>query len=468
MEKKSKGRPSILELRVGIFVVISTLILAGAIFTLGTTVGLFEPKFHAKTYLDNVSGLKPGDIVLLGGIEIGNVRQVDITAELPDTPLNEQNLRIIEELNVAIPALERSLEASRALLRDLTVEYESALNRLGRQSPQVQRMQEELRDLQSQVRRQEENLRRTRRSWEEARNGLQNIVVHMELRSVYRDLIRRDSDITLGSVGLLGDKYIEISLGRTDVPPPIEVDRVDGWLGSREREVVIIAGTEQAGFQELITGANDILVNFNLLSDRLQSIMERFDEGEGTVAKFFADPSFYNNLNQAVLSARETVEQASAVVQEISRGPGTVPLLIQEREIYDRIAVATDRLERVMTSLEQGQGTLGKLVNDPSLYEHSDRVMANFGKIAARMEAGEGTLGRLSSDERVYEDLSRTLARVAALLDEVEQGKGTLGRLAKDEQLYQNLSQVSSEVIKLLYDFRQDPKKFLTIRFQLF
>ena len=36
------------------------------------------------------------------------------------------------------------------------------------------------------------------------------------------------------------------------------------------------------------------------------------------------------------------------------------------------------------------------------------------------------------------------------------------------EELYQNLNTLSSEIVKLIYDFRQEPKKFLTIKFELF
>ena len=54
------------------------------------------------------------------------------------------------------------------------------------------------------------------------------------------------------------------------------------------------------------------------------------------------------------------------------------------------------------------------------------------------------------------------------LMRGVEEGKGTLGLLAKDERLYRSLNRVSSEIVKLIYDFRQNPKKFLTIKFELF
>ena len=78
----AKQQPSLSEVKVGIFVVVACAILAMAIFAIGSRVGMFEDQFWAMTYLSNISGLKPGDIVLLGGVEVGNVMSVQIeTAE---------------------------------------------------------------------------------------------------------------------------------------------------------------------------------------------------------------------------------------------------------------------------------------------------------------------------------------------------------------------------------------------------
>ncbi|MEE2839577.1 MAG: hypothetical protein VYC91_03520, partial [Acidobacteriota bacterium] len=311
-------------------------------------------------------------------------------------------------------------------------------------------------------------LENARTNIERARSNLQNIVVSTEIRSAYRDWIRNDSNISLGSIGLLGDKYIEISLGRSSDPPVVIEEITEGLMGPTVHEVVLITGTSQPGFQELITGADDVLANLAVLSNKLTEIFEPLAAGQGTVGTFFSDPSFYNNLNRAVLSAGETVDQTTQLVREFREGEGTLARLVQDREVYDRIDEATGRLRDILNRVDQSQGTLGKLVNDSSIFDKSEAMVGNIEAITRRIEEGEGTLGRLSSDDQLYEDLSLSLNQIKTFMDDIQQGKGTLGRLANDEQLYQNLNEVSAEVIKLLYDFRQNPKEFLTIKLEIF
>ena len=61
------------------------------------------------------------------------------------------------------------------------------------------------------------------------------------------------------------------------------------------------------------------------------------------------------------------------------------------------------------------------------------------------------------------------------VLGDARAGKGTLGRLVTDETLYNNINQtasnvnqLSSEGTKLIYDFRQNPRKYLRIKVSLF
>ncbi len=447
------------ELKVGIFVVVAVAILALAIFNIGRRVGLFEPTFCAKTYLSSVSGLKPSDVVLLAGVEVGNVTQVAVTKAgdpLPETPTNAATLKFIKELNEEVKELEAEITSHRSRLVRLKSDHEAARESFGIQSREVRELERQQKNLGTILDGRLNRLENTRQDIDKARKSLQNIVVYMEIREQHRDWIRADSNISLGSVGLLGDKYIDVSLGRSQVAPPVE----DGF--------VVIAGTQQAGFQELITGADDILANFQGLSNKLQGVMDRFEKGEGTIGKFFSDPSFYNNLNETISQAKSSVEQARDMMGDITRGKGTIAQMIQDRNVYDKLSSSMSRLEHVMAQIDQGEGTLGKFVSDPSLYRKSDQVMENISSITHRINTGKGTLGKLSKDAQLYEELYRSVEQLAHFMEDIEKGKGTLGQLAQNERLYQNLNQVSSEVMKLIYDFRQNPKKFLTIKFELF
>ena len=63
---------------VGTFVVIPVLILAVAGFWMSKTEHLFESKYHLKASLSKSYGLEPGAPVVVSGIRIGRVKQVDL------------------------------------------------------------------------------------------------------------------------------------------------------------------------------------------------------------------------------------------------------------------------------------------------------------------------------------------------------------------------------------------------------
>ncbi|HSF24381.1 MAG TPA: MCE family protein, partial [Blastocatellia bacterium] len=61
-----------------------------------------------------------------------------------------------------------------------------------------------------------------------------------------------------------------------------------------------------------------------------------------------------------------------------------------------------------------------------------------------------------------------TVASLRSISDRLDRGEGSAGKLLRDEQLYNNLNQTTAEMVKMLYDFRQDPKKYLRVKVSLF
>jgi len=269
----------------------------------------------------------------------------------------------------------------------------------------------------------------------------------LRLDQKYQNIIRSDSRVTIATIGLLGDSKVDITRGTeagTIIPPGGEIQ-----------------GAETGDIRKIVQGTNDFVANLQVLSDKFRDMAERVDKGEGTLGKFMTDTAIYDNANL-------TVKEAVALVRDARTGNGTVGRLISDDELYLKVSNTMDTMNTLLAKIENGQGTAGKFINDPSVYKRTDEVLARMQAVTDRIERGEGTLGKFSKDEAFYNDARATMMRFNDLVTAVQNGEGTAGKFIKDPTLYNSLNQTSSEIQKLLYDFRQNPKKFLTISFKLF
>jgi phospholipid/cholesterol/gamma-HCH transport system substrate-binding protein len=281
------------------------------------------------------------------------------------------------------------------------------------------------------------------------------ILVRMEFdASEVGDRIRSDSLAVLAQQGFLGDRVIDITAGTANgeiVPPGGD-----------------IASADQAGLAQVFQGANDILVQFNTVGRQLQELMDNINQGKGTVGKMLHDDEFYVNLNRTVLEAQD-------LIKRVKQGEGTLARLINDPVLYDDLKKMGNDLQGMIADARGGKGTLGKFINDDQLYNRTNEIAgklndasAKLDRIIADVEAGRGTLGKLIKDEKLHADFQASVTSIRNIADRLDRGEGSAGKLLRDDALYNNLNQTSAELVKLLYDFRQDPKRFLRIRVSLF
>ncbi len=273
------------------------------------------------------------------------------------------------------------------------------------------------------------------------------VEVILRVSQEYQSAIRTDSVASLGSIGLLGDKYLDISRGSDKFPmiPP------DGEIRS----------SSEADIRKIIQNSNDLVANLGDLVDKINSITTKIDKGEGTIGKFINDPAMFDRLNQ-------TVQDASDIVAKLKSGEGSLGKMLNNPEMFDHLNNTLSRVDSVVAKVDNGEGTLGKLVSDKSVYEKTDSILARVNTVADRLERGEGFLGKMTKDESLYLDLKDSIAKINQLMDRIDHGEGTIGKLAKDSSLYDNINTAAAELVKLLYDFRQNPKRFLRIKVGLF
>lgn len=269
-----------------------------------------------------------------------------------------------------------------------------------------------------------------------------------------KDRIRRDSQAILAQQGFLGDRVIDITTGTTGA----EVIPEGGEIPS----------ADQQGLAQVFAGASDILVQFNTVGKQLQELMDNINQGKGTIGKLLHDDAFYVNLNRTVLEFQD-------VGARITKGNGTLARLLNDPKLYDDLRGATTNVQGIIEDVRAGKGTLGKLVTDEEFYQKANDVLAKFNtttekidRIIGDVEAGRGSLGKFIKDDKLHDDVQASLASFRSISDRLEKGEGSAGKLLRDDKLYNNLNQTSAEMVKLMYDFRQNPRKYLSIKLSLF
>ncbi len=276
------------------------------------------------------------------------------------------------------------------------------------------------------------------------------------------DRIRTDSTAQQASPSILGSEMIINITPGTSIGQPV-------------KENDLLPSASGSTMSDLATSGTELAQKLTKLSDQLNEVVKNVREGKGTVGRLFNDEALYNNLNA-------TIRDAEELAQQIKSGKGSAGKFIYDEALYNNANDIAANLRKLSADLAAGRGTAGKLLQSDEMYNKINRIadrvnhsMDQIDSIVAGVNSGQGTLGKLVKDEGLYNDTRTAIARfntTAARIDNVvagaQRGEGTFGKLITDDQLYSNVNNLSSEGVKLLYDFRQNPKKYLTIKFQLF
>ena len=288
--------------------------------------------------------------------------------------------------------------------------------------------------------------------------------------------IRTDSNAQLVATSLLAnDKVINISPGTTK--------------GSPVSENAVLDSGVAISINQLTRTGNDLLEQINKLAVPANEILNRANRGEGTLGQILNDESLYKNLDA-------TVSEMQATLDKVNRGRGTAGRLVNDPELYENLNRSVQQLEKITSDIRAGRGSAGKFVTDDALYNETraaiidlrtsaakiSSIADDFKLISSDLSAGRGSAGKFLRDEQLYNDAKDTLARfnstatkIESILADAQAGKGTLGKFVTDETLFNNINQtasnfnqLSSESTKLIYDFRQNPKKYLRIKLSIF
>ncbi|HET7550726.1 MAG TPA: MlaD family protein [Gemmatimonadaceae bacterium] len=225
-----------------------------------------------------------------------------------------------------------------------------------------------------------------------------NLRVVMEMDSELRDQVRGDSRVKLKSLGLLGDKVLDISPGtpRYGVLSPGDT----------------VPNVPTLDYEQVIEKASAAVGDLVLLTHDLRSITSGMANGEGTMGQLLTNRSLYDQLTTSLTAMNE-------LLAKMQTPNGTLGRLMVDPTLYDNLASVTVHLDSVLTQMQSSEGTMGRLLHDDSLYTRMLSAATAADSVLAMATGGNGFAARILSDQELYDQLNKTLTDLNAILEEL-------------------------------------------------
>ncbi len=264
--------------------------------------------------------------------------------------------------------------------------------------------------------------------------------VSMQVSNDQQPRITDHSSATLGSMGLLGQATIDITAATSGTPIPTW-----GYVptGPVAMQLSDVAATADKGLVEATALLQDIR------------------NGRGTVGQLFTNEALYAELERFVAAAQE-------VVSNLNAGQGTIGTLLKNPQTAASLRASVDNLRGITASINAGEGSLGKFLRDEQMATSFKSTAGNLDSLTGKLDRGPGSAAKLINDPALYDRLNSVTNRLDQLANGLNAGEGTAGQLLRNRQLYENMNGAVNDLRTLIADIRKDPKKYLNVKVSVF
>jgi phospholipid/cholesterol/gamma-HCH transport system substrate-binding protein len=242
-------------------------------------------------------------------------------------------------------------------------------------------------------------------------NGVNGVEVSADLVTKYRSSITSATVAQIKTIGLLGDKYIDLTIGSQTEQTLAENSFIP---------VVESCDIETAGPQ-----FKTALANFNELMGSAKRIAGSMEKGEGSIGRFIKHPTVANEVEKFLRS-----------------------------------------LNTLMSAVEQRKGLLGKITYDESLSKNISDISSNLKSVTDHIREGKGTMGKLVMDDRLYTNLASFTSRADTLMTKASADTSSVSRLVGNGDFYRELLGLIKDLNRLIVDLKEHPERY--VKFSVF
>ena len=204
------------------------------------------------------------------------------------------------------------------------------------------------------------------------------------------DRMTTNAKVQLGTIGFLGDKYVEVIPG------------VNGGTIISDMDVVPTrdAGSVDAVFSEAKNSITDVR---NTIQN-VDTLLARMNRGEGTLGKIANDDAMYNNMTKLIA-------ELTKLTSELQKN---------QMRITESLEKTSDAVGAISVKVDNNSGTIGRLVNDPELYDNLTHSTASLDSILQKINIAQGNVGMLVNDTALYAEMTNLMARMNSLISDIQ------------------------------------------------
>lgn len=234
-------------------------------------------------------------------------------------------------------------------------------------------------------------------------NDKRAIKITLRILEEYQHRITVNSHAEVSSIGILGDKFINITVGTPDEQPLADNDTISV---TQTISLENLANAMSPGINNL----NNILKNLSLISDTIAS-------GKGNVGKLIMN-------DEIVVRLEESLTQTQTLLENVNNKNGSLGKLIYDDSLYISLVKMSDGVNNLLAEIESGKGTLGKLVTNDSLYNNLNSVSGNLNFLAEQAGNDSSVVNGLFTDKELYYKLKESIQNINILVEDIKENPG--------------------------------------------
>jgi phospholipid/cholesterol/gamma-HCH transport system substrate-binding protein len=188
------------------------------------------------------------------------------------------------------------------------------------------------------------------------------VQVNLLIRKDVQQFIKADSEATITSEGIIGDRVIMITQGS------FEADMAQD--GQHLKSI------EPIETDAIMANLQSSAINADVITKQLAEIMVNINTGEGVVGRLIQDTIMAENINMTIANLKKSSEGIDETI-EMTR----VNLFEFMEKLQLTVATtetATVALGEIMTKINSGEGTLGMLIQDTTVSNTLNRTLINL------------------------------------------------------------------------------------------